>query len=69
MIRKQLLKARNHSRNDLLEREKKQMSEQKLTFNIIYYPAFQNLRAIMKELHILSTPNRKHKKLFLMCWL
>ena len=64
MTRKQLLRARNHSRNDLLEREKKQISEQKLTFNIIYYPPFQNVRAIMEELHILLTLNRKHKKLF-----
>ena len=41
MIRKQILRAREHSRNDLLEREKQQMSEQKLTFNITYYPDFQ----------------------------
>ena len=40
MIRKQILRAREHSRNDLLEREKPQVSEQKLTFNITYYPAF-----------------------------
>ena len=41
MIHKQILRAREHSRNDLLEREKQQMSNQKLTFNITYYPAFQ----------------------------
>ena len=69
MIRKQILRAREHSRNDLLEREKQQMSEQKLTFNITYYPAFQNVRAIMEELHILLTPNKEHKKVFLMFWL
>ena len=40
------------------------MSEQKLTFNITYYPAFQNVRAIMEELHILLTPNKEHKKIF-----
>ena len=48
MIRKQILRARQHLRNDLFEREKQQMSEQKLTFNITYYPAFQNARAIME---------------------
>ena len=64
MIRKPILRAREHSRNDLLEREKQQMSEQKLTFNITYYPAFQNVRAIMEELHILLTPKKEHKKLF-----
>ena len=36
MIRNQILRAREHSRNDLLEREKQQMSEQKLTFSITY---------------------------------
>ena len=38
------------------------MSEQKLTFNITYYSAFQNVRAIMEELNILLTPNKEHKK-------
>ena len=40
MIRKQVLRARERLQNDLLEREKQEMSEQKLTFNITYYPAF-----------------------------
>ena len=35
MIRKQILRAREHSRKDLLEREKPQLFEQKLTFNIL----------------------------------
>ena len=61
MIRKQILSAREHSRNDLLEKEKQQMPEKKLTFNITYNPAFQNVRSIMEELHILITPNKEHK--------
>ena len=64
MIHKQILRAREHSRNDLLEREKPQLSEQKLTFNITYYPAFQNVRTIIEELHILLTPNKEHNKVF-----
>ena len=64
MIRKQILIGRKHSRNDLYEREKQQMCEQKLTFNITHYPAFQNVRTIMEELHILLTPNKEHKKVF-----
>ena len=64
MIRKQILSAREHSRNDLLEKEKHQMSKRKLTFNIIDYPAFRNVRSIMEELHILLTPNEEHKKVF-----
>ena len=64
IIRQQILRAHEHSRNDLLEREKPQISEQKLTFNITFYPAFQNVGAIMEELHILLTPNKEHKKVF-----
>ena len=64
MIHKQISRARGHSRNDLLEREKPQMSRQKLTFNITYYQAFQNVRALMEELHILLTPDKEHKKVF-----
>ena len=64
MVRNQILRAREHSRNDLLERKKQHMSGQKLTFNITYYPTFQNVRAIMEELHILLTPNKEHKKVF-----
>ena len=52
-------------RTDILDREKQQMPEQKLTFNITYYPAFQNFRAMMEELYILLTPNKEHKKEFL----
>ena len=65
MILKQILSVREHSRNDLLEREKPQMPQQKLTFNITYYPAFQIARSIMEELHIFLTLNKEHKKVFL----
>ena len=64
MIRNQILRAREHSRKDFLEREKPQMPEQILTFNITYYPAFQNVSTVMEELHILLTPNKEHKKVF-----
>ena len=40
------------------------MPGQKLTFNITYYPPFQNVRSIMKEQHTLLTPNKEHKKVF-----
>ena len=49
MIRKQILRACEHSRNDLLERGKPQMSQQKLTLNITYYPAFQKVTAKWKN--------------------
>ena len=64
MIRKQILRSREHSRKDLLEREKAEISEPRLTFNIIYYPVFQNMRNILQELHLLLAPDKEHKKVF-----
>ena len=62
MIRKQILRVREHSRKDLLEREKAKTSEPRLTFNITYYPVFQNIRNILQELHLLLAPDKEHKK-------
>ena len=42
MIRKQILKVREHFTKDLLEREKTETSKPKLTFNVAHYPVFQN---------------------------
>ena len=64
MIRKQILRAREHSRKDLLEREKAETSEPRLMFNITYYPVFQNIRNILQELHLLLAPDKEHKKVF-----
>ena len=59
MIRKQILGAWEHSRNDLLEREKAKTSEAILTFNITHYPVFQNIRNILQV-----APDEAHKKVF-----
>ena len=64
MIRKQILRAQGHSRKDLFEREEAETSELKLTFNIAYYPVFQNVRNILQELHLLLAPDKEHKKVF-----
>ena len=64
MIRKLILSAQEYSRNDLLQKEKQQMPEKKLTLNITFYPAFQNVTRIMQELHILLTPDKEHRKVF-----
>ena len=57
MIRKHILRAHEHS-------ETTQTSEPKLTFKITYYPVFQNISNILQELHLLSFPGKKHKKVF-----
>ena len=63
-IRKQILRVREHSRKDLLEKEKAKTSESRLTFNITYYPVFQNIRNILQEHHLLLAPDKEHKKVF-----
>ena len=59
MILKQILRVVKHSRKDLHEQRKQQMSEHKLEFNGPFYPPFQNIRIIMESLHILLTLNKK----------
>ena len=62
MVRKQVLRPHKHSRESLLEKVKSQSNQDKLTFNITYYPVFQNVRNILQELHILLSPDKEHKK-------
>ena len=64
MIKKQILNAWEHCRNNILEGDKQEMSEKKLMFNNMYYLAIQNVRSIIEELHILFTRNKIQKKLF-----
>ena len=64
MVTKQVLRAREHSRENLLEKVKSESDQKKLTFDITCYPVFQNVRNILQELHILLTPDQEHKKVF-----
>ena len=64
MVRTQILRARGESRDSLLERGNTRTSESKLTFNITYYLAFQNVRSILEELQILPASDQEHKKVF-----
>ena len=60
MIRKQVLRAHEHSRESLLEKVKSESDQNKLTFNITYCPVFQNVRNILQELHIRFAPDQEH---------
>ena len=64
MVRKQILQAREHSRESLLEKVKSESDQNKLILNITYYPVFQNVRNILQELHVLLTPDQEHRKVF-----
>ena len=63
MVRTQILKVRGESRDIFLERGNTKTSDNKLSFNIAYYPAFQNVRNILEELQILLAPDKEHKKI------
>ena len=65
MVRKQILQSRLYARESLIEKVKSDSDRKKLMFNNTCYPFFQNVRNILQELHILLTPNREHKKVFL----
>ena len=64
VVRQEILKARKIPRNELLEKERNHPEENKLTFNITYYPAFQNTKTILEELQILLAPDKVHQKVF-----
>ena len=63
-VRKQVLRARSFSRDSLLDRESTRDQQNKITFNLTYYPAFQNVKKILAELHLLLTPDVAHKTVF-----
>ena len=62
MLRKQILRAREHSAKDPLEREKTETSEPKQ--RSILPTTFQNIRNILQELHLSLAPDKEHQKVF-----
>ena len=60
-----VLRSRKIPRNELLHKEKIQLTDSKLTFNVMYYPVFTNLKSQLKELHVILASDEDHKKVFL----
>ena len=48
MNRQEILKAQRIARNKLLEKERDHQEENKLTFNVTYYPTFKNTKTIFE---------------------
>ena len=65
MVRTHIPKAIGESRDSLLERGNTKTCESQVTFNITYYPAFQNVRSILEELQIFLASDKKQEKIFL----
>ena len=64
LVRKEILRARKIPRNELLDKEKSQGNDSKLTFNVTYYPVFRHLKNQLKELHVILACVEAHKKVF-----
>ena len=64
LVRKEILKARSQSRETLLDKEKMSRRYDRVTFNIMYYPVFKNIKNISEELHILLALDEQHRKVF-----
>ena len=45
LVRKEILRERKIQRNELLDNEKSQGNDNKLTFNVMYYPVFKHLKS------------------------
>ena len=58
------LKARGFSREFLLDRESTREEQNKITFNLTFYPAIPNAKTILADFYFLFTPYVAHKALF-----
>ena len=64
-VRKQILETRGFLRGSLLDRENAIEEKNKITFDLTYYPIFQNLKKkIFTELHLLLIFDVAHKTFF-----
>ena len=63
-MRKEILRAKKIPRNELLDKEKSERNDSKLTFNITYYTVFRHLKSQLKELHVILACDEDHKKVF-----
>ena len=61
---KQILKARNFSRAELLNNQRKKENEDKLVLNITYRLSLAQLKVIMARIHLLLTSDNEHNKVF-----
>ena len=64
LVRKEILKAWSHSRETLLNQEKMSRNDDRVTFNITYYPVFKDIRIVLEEFLILLAPDEQHRKVF-----
>ena len=64
VVRKQILRARDFSRHNLLDRVKEVKSNDRLVLTLAYLPSIYNFQNVLNEAHILLTTNKEHGKVF-----
>jgi len=64
LVRSQVIKARKFKRKDLLNKEHKGSRDPKLVLNVTYHPAYAHLKSLLRNIHILLTPDAEHRKVF-----
>ena len=64
MVRKQILNARAFSRDALLEKVKQVGNDDILALTLTYHSSIKNFQNVLKEVHILFTPNKGLRKVF-----
>ena len=64
MVRKQILKTRAYSRDTLLDKVKEVKNNDRLILTLAYHPSIKSFQNVLNEALILSTPNKKHRKVF-----
>ena len=65
LMEKEILQVRKIARNELLDKEKSQGNDSKLTFNVTYQPVFRHLKPQLEELHVILACGETIKKYFL----
>ena len=64
LVQKEVFQARKIPRYELLDKEKSQRNDSKLTFNVTYYPVFRHLKSQLNKLHVILACYEGHNKAF-----
>ena len=64
MVGKEILWAIKIPRNELLDKERSQGNDSKLTFNVTYHPVYRHQKCQLKESHVNLACDEEHKKVF-----
>lgn len=64
LVREQVLRARRFKREDLLRNTVRHNNRELITLNIAFHPALSKLGKVLRDIHILLTPDREHQMVF-----